>query len=593
MGWAISKKPKTMNYQAEENRVKRTAWPFIALIVGMVILTSTSFAFGIARANPDYSIQRVSHTVQVLYNGYVLINDTVEVSGQVSGSFLMGFPHKYGPQILGVFAYDADDNFTFPVSLDVPLEDHVGFYGVEIDFSQKTPQVFTVQFVLSNDLLVQDTQNSTVFTLDFPAFPSLTQPAAVCNASVVLPEGAQYLAGTVDQFIYSKENLSAFTYNASSVTFMVDSNLVQIFDITRLDREITVNEFGEISGSDSYYLTNKGPKAISLVDVVLPANVSDLNAQDQFGRRMESPASIYAQPNWYEINLTLPMDVGRNTTFTVSYDLPSEVYVEALGEANTYAVNITLFSNLGYYVDQVNVDFVLPEGARLVSYTDTPSGGLYDIGKGVFQETVTVSRQGVFSLNSFTVGIAYEYNPLWLAFRPTLWVWTIAIVVCGFAVVWQRSKAPVGIALPAAVSMIRPEFLKSFVDEYEEKMKIVFEIDSLEARVQKGRIPRRRYKVQRRTLETRLSALSRSLTEVKGRMRSAGGHYADLMRQLEVAETELSDVEANVKSIEARYGRGEVSLEAYHKLSGDYQRKKERAESAINGILLRLREEIR
>jgi hypothetical protein len=76
-------------------------------------------------------------------------------------------------------------------------------------------------------------------------------------------------------------------------------------------------------------------------------------------------------------------------------------------------------------------------------------------------------------------------------------------------------------------------------------------------------------------------------------MRSAGGHYADLMRQLEVAETELSDVEANVKSIEARYGRGEVSLEAYRKLSGDYQRKKEKAEATINGILLRLREEIR
>jgi hypothetical protein len=573
--------------------VKRTAWPFIALIVGMIILLSTSFAFGIARASPDYSIQRVSHTVQVLYNGYVLVNDTLEVSGQVSGSFLMGFPHEYGPQILGVFAYDAEDNFTFPVSLDVPLEDHVGFYGVEIDFSQKTPQVFTVQFVLSNDLLTQDAENSTIFTLDFPAFPSLTQPSAVCNVSVVLPEGAQYLAGTVDSFTYSKENLSPFTYNASSVTFTVDSNLLQIFDVTQLNREITVNGFGGISGSDSYYVANKGPKAISLVDIVLPANASDLSAQDQFGRRTGSPAPTYTEPNWYEINLTLPMDVGRNTTFTVSYTLPSDVYIEALGEANTYAVNITLFSNLGYYVDQVKVEFVLPEGARLVSYTDTPSGDSYGIAKGVFQETVTVSRQGVFSLNSFTVGIAYEYNPLWLVFRPTMWVWALAIVGCGFVFFWQRSKAPVSIAVPAAVSKIRPDFLKSFVDEYEEKMKIVFEIDSLETRVQKGRIPRRRYKVQRRTLETRLSSLSRSLTEVKGRMRSAGGHYADLMRQLEVAETELSDVEANVKSIEARYGRGEVSLEAYRKLSGDYQRKKEKAEATISGILLRLREEIR
>ncbi len=575
--------------------MKRKALPFIALTVGVIIFVSISFNFRIVRASPDYSIQRVNHTIQVFYNGYILINDTIEVSGQVSDSFLMGFPHEYGPRILSGKAYDAYDNTSsYSVSLDVPLEDHTGFYGVKIDFAQKTPQAFTVQFLLSNDLLTQNPNNVTMFALDFPAFPSLTQPAAVCNASVVLPEGTQYLAGTVNQFIYSTENLAAFTYNASSVTFMVsDANLIQIFDITQLNREITVNEFGGISSSDSYYLVNKGPKTVSLVDVVLPSNASDLSAQDQFGRKMNTPTPIYTSPNWYEINLTLPMEIGRNTTFTVSYGLPSEVYFEALKQANTFAVNMTLFQNLGYYVNQVTVDFVLPEGARLVSYTDTPAGDSYGIGKGVFQETVTVGRQGVFSLNSFTVGIAYEYNPLWLAFRPTMWVWALALVGCAVAMVWQRSKAPIGIALPVAVSKIQPEFIKSFVDKYEEKMKIVFEIDSLETRVQKGRIPRRRYKVQRKTLEMRLNTLSRSMTEVKGRMRSVGGHYADLMRQLEVAETELSDVDANVKSIEDRHGRGEVSLEAYRKLLGDYQRKKEKAEATINGVLLRLREEIR
>jgi hypothetical protein len=578
----------------EENRVKRTALPFVALTVGLIIFMSLSFSFRIVRASPDYSIQRVNHTIQVLYNGYILINDTIEVSGQVSDSFLMGFPHEYGPHILSGKAYDAYDNTSsYSVSLDVPLEDHVGFYGVKIDFSQKTPQAFTVQFLLSNDLLTQNPENVTLFALDFPAFPSLTQPAAVCNASIVLPEGTQYLAGTINQFVYSTENLAAFTYNASSVTFMLsDANLIQLFDITQLNREINVNEFGGISCSDSYYLANKGPKTVSLVDVVLPSNASDLSAQDQFGRKMNTPTPIYTSPNWYEINLTLPMEIGRNTTFTLSYGLPSEVYFEALKQANTFAVNMTQFQNLGYYVDQVTVGFVLPEGARLVSYTDTPAGDLYGIGKGVFQETVTVDRQGMFSLNSFAVSIAYEYDPLWLAFRPTMWVWALSLVGCAVAMVWQRSKAPIGIAVPATVSTIQPEFIKSFVDKYEEKMKIVFEIDSLETRVQKGRIPRRRYKVQRKTLEMRLNTLSRSLTEVKERMRSVGGHYADLMRQLEVAETELSDVEANVKSIEDRHGHGEVSVEAYRKLLGDYQRKKDKAESTINGILLRLREEI-
>jgi chromosome segregation ATPase len=125
------------------------------------------------------------------------------------------------------------------------------------------------------------------------------------------------------------------------------------------------------------------------------------------------------------------------------------------------------------------------------------------------------------------------------------------------------------------------------------RRKILVEIKSLETAVSKGRIPRRRYKVQRKTLETRLTALCRKLDDLRLRLRSAGGRYADLMHQLEVAETEINEVEANIRSIETRHRRGELTLEAYRRLLADYQRRREKAETTINGILLRLREEIR
>ena len=111
--------------------------------------------------------------------------------------------------------------------------------------------------------------------------------------------------------------------------------------------------------------------------------------------------------------------------------------------------------------------------------------------------------------------------------------------------------------------------------------------------VHKGKIPRRRYKVRKKTLEIRLSTVSRNLTELIEGMRAAGGKYADLMRQLEIAETEMNEAEAGIKSIEARHSRGEISLETYRKLLTDYEHRKERTEATISGILLRLREEIR
>jgi chromosome segregation ATPase len=154
-------------------------------------------------------------------------------------------------------------------------------------------------------------------------------------------------------------------------------------------------------------------------------------------------------------------------------------------------------------------------------------------------------------------------------------------------------KAAASVVVPSAALRLRPESLRSFVDMYEEKMKTMVEMDALEVSVQKSRIPRRRYKVRRRMLETRLSTLSRSLEEARERMRGAGSHYVDLMRQLEIAETDIKEAETNVRSIETRHNRGELSLEAYRKLLADYERRKENAETAINGILIRLREEIR
>ncbi len=76
-------------------------------------------------------------------------------------------------------------------------------------------------------------------------------------------------------------------------------------------------------------------------------------------------------------------------------------------------------------------------------------------------------------------------------------------------------------------------------------------------------------------------------------MRAAGGQYADLMRQLEVAETEINEVEINIKNIDSRHERGELSLEAYRKLLADYERRRDKARTTISGILFRLREEIR
>ncbi len=574
--------------------MKKAALAFTTSIIAMMIVISISFNVKtVEAANVDYSIEHVNHTVEVMYNGYVFINDTIRIVGKaLDGTatverFLIGFPYKYGFHVLRCMAYNASD--VFHVKSNVPLENRMGFYAVEVNFPQPldisngATHVFTVGFLLSNNLLNAKDANS--FTLDFPEYPSLTKPAANCSVSIFLSTRKEELD------TYFKENLSAFSYSPRNITFSASDDEIRMVDVHELKREVRINGLGEVEVSDTYYITNTAQKELSSIEVILPPNASDPTAQDQFGRRMGKPTQTDEKTNRYEISFTLPLETNRSARFTVKYRLPGDYIMQ--GGANNFALTFPLFQHVNYYIEQSSVTFVLPEGARVLSFENSLIGDSYSISRSVFQESVTINRQGIFSLNSFNVGIVYEYSPLWLSFRPTLWIWALAIVGCAVAVVWKRPRAPARVAVPRVAVRIRPEYIKSFIDAYEEKRKTILEIESLKIRARKGKIPRRRYKVRRKTLETRLGTLSRSLAELKEKMRAVGGRYADLMRQLEIVETEINEVEANIKSIEARHRRGELSLGAYRKLLADYQSRKEKAETAINGILLRIREEIR
>jgi hypothetical protein len=564
------------------------------LTLGAILSILISSNVGDVKANGDYTIKNVYHTIGFMYNGCVLINDTIELSGQTPNSFHLGFPYPFGSYVLRCIAFDANHiSNTFPVTLNEPLENRSGFYGLKVDFSSGAPQNFTVEVLLSNRLVIQESANTSFYTLYFPAFPSLAKTADTCNSSIMLPKDADFVGGTVGNLTFAERNLPVFSYNVSSVTFLVTSAQLQVFDVDQLNRDIRVSEFGDIFGSDSYYITNKAAEAITSVEVVLPPRAFDVSAEDQFGRNMNQPQETATNTSRYGIGFAEQVKQDKSTRFVVNYRLPGEVYLKQQDGTNNVALDMTLFQDVDYYINQTKVTFVLPEGAELQTFEDTLTGDSYGIMKNVFQESVTINKQGVTSLDSFSVGIGYEYNPLWLAFRPTIWALTLAIVGCVAFAIIRRPKAPTTVGVPTAALRLRPEYLKSFAESYEEKMKIITEIDSLKTKAQKGRIPRQRYKVQRRTLETRLETVSRNLEELKEKMRSAGSHYASLLRELEIAETEMNEVEANLKSIESRHSRGEISVETYRKLLGDYQRRKEKTQTTIDGILLRLREEIR
>jgi len=571
---------------------------FVVAVFSLAIFLSFFLNIDTVSAqNSSYSIKSVDHQIEVMYSGHIVIRDTIQATGQLTDGFLIGFPKIYGAHVLKGIAYDA--NGILPMSLNVPFAGHGDLYGARISFPQEAPQVFTVIFILSNDLVHQNnTLNAAA--VEFPAYPSLAKEAANCDVTLVLPDFASGITlvkndGPIYTTNFIKQNLAAFTSSPANVTFSMPTGILQLFSVTYLNRVITLSPAGDVMASDSYRIVNNGNDSLVAfdVDVPLEADVSNIVGKDELGRTLATEVLGTGQTAPFNlVNVTFASPLAKNQfmLLTVEYALP-KVSSEQI---SNFAFNFDIFPYFDYYITEASVTIIPPEGAQFLTTDPTAS-----LNKDGFQETLTISKAGVshidFDMPSEALQITYSYNPLWLSLRPTLWVWLLAAAGCITVAYWRRTKTstPLKIAAPKLSTSLSPDNIRAFTNAYEEKNRITSELPLLDVRAQKGKISRRRYKVQRRKLTVRLDALSKNIAELKVLFRGAGGNYAVLIRQLDAAETELTEAETNIKSVENRHRRGAVSLEEYRKLLADYQRRKEKAEITINGILLRLREETR
>lgn len=591
----------------------------LSFMVFLPIVLSPEIVFAQAAG----SIQKVDHQVEVMYSGQVVIRDTIYIYGQVADGFMIGLPSKYSAYTLKAIAYDTDN--VYQTNLGVQLGDRSGFYGAEINFNGKSPSVFTIAFVLSNSL-ISYASDSSLYTLDFPAYPSLTQNAASCHVTVILPSTPTSITitkgdGKVEADNYVTQDLPAYTYSVGSATFKIPTGTLQSTSISQLNRQITIEPTGKVASSDSYHITNNSTLTMTSFLLNLPPNASNIVVKDEFGRTLTTATSSVESRDILLSNSTLVtfLTSGQSTIITANYDLPS-----ATIQGSQYILtDFKLFPNFFYFVDHATFVFTPPEGATIVTPQLSSLDSSATLTRDSFQDTLSVTRDGISYLDysspeSNTVQLSFDYNPVWVSFRPTFWLSFLAVVGCVVVAFVRRRKPsereptmtraeqgptqqPVTTTPSPQTKSVEPiitkrittENIREFTDAYEEKKQLNTELKSLDARAQKGKIPRRQYKVQRRAIEIRLETLTRNTNRTKDVFRISASLYADLVKQLDAAETDLNEAEENIKKLESRQSKGEISLETYKKNIGDYQKRKEKAESTISGILLRLREKAR
>jgi hypothetical protein len=610
--------------------VKRAHAIIISTVFLLFVLVPLVLPTGMVSAQGSgYSITGVSHDIEVMYTGQVLIRDTVHVSGQINDGFMIGLLSQFSGNILKVVAYD--DNYTYQVNTGVPMGSHSDLYGVQINFGGKTPSVFTVAFILSINQFSYD-PSSGKYILSFPAYPSLAQNGVNCNVTINFPSQPASLTitksdGDVSANNYATKNLAAYSAITASASFQIAAGTLQLANVNQLDRTINIDANGKVTSLDKYIIVNKASTTMSTFILDVPPTATNVAIKDQFGTILSSEfagtisyGSSDSTHNAELINATLInyLGSGQSTTLIAEYNLPS-----ANLEGSQYNLNnFFLYPDFYYYVDIATFTFNPPEGATIIAPKISALDSSATVTRTTFQETLTTTRNGISYLDyslpqNNPIQFGYTYNPVWVSFRPTFWLSFLAVMVC-IAVVIIRMRNPEKVstkpkaekitaakpASPATTPQVKavapeteqhltPENIRSFTDAYEEKKQLKAELKAMDVRAQKGKIPRGQYKANRKRVELRIEALSRTIEKFKVLFRASGAAYADIAKQIDSAEEDLSEAEENIQSLESKQKNGEISLETYKEEVTDYQKQKEKAESTINGILLRLREKTR
>jgi len=348
--------------------------------------------------------------------------------------------------------------------------------------------------------------------------------------------------------------------------------IVSVFET--VNREIILDQSGNLLVTNDYKVFNDEYWTETLL-IGVPEDAYDFEIRDEMGALENS-----VEDNMMTVNLRDALETDETETLFLMFYLPWSDYV-TVENGNDYTLSSTFYEEFNTTIGALTVTIVLPDGAQFQTATQTP-----DTVEEDGPETITFSFSDVEPSDDLTFQINYEYSVFWASFYPTIWVAIIAVIAA--VLFFVRG------GVPTTVSTLTTELpttdLKRFVDTYEEKMTLKSELSALETRLQKGRIPRRKYKVRKKMLEGRLTKTKRTLSSLCASIREAGSDYASLISQLEVAETRLENVEKDMERVNVRYNRKEISKRAYEKLVQEYQSRIEDAESTIDGVLLRLRD---
>jgi hypothetical protein len=562
---------------------------FCAAALMVMFILSAGLPAVTAQSPAEYTV-KVNRVVQIGTFGLVTANDTFAVSNN-SPTPLEGMPVGLPRNLtMGMRYLGARDDHNGILTVERDLDSSSETYWFKVNFAHALERnetyTFTVTSVYTNLL----TRSSGGFLFRFATTPVFQVAAASENMTIRAGAGSAFAGPSWLNFTLTSTegNVYLKTYFAPiephttrSFVMNMTSTAQYIVRVPDVVREIRFVRDGSIEVSETYSLEALGG-TVSLIDLVLPQNSSDVMAYDEIGQLWESSRNgpdVSVSPRY-----SGGIDLNRTFTFTLKYTLDPATYVKEVTWWGTNECQLSLYSNLkNWVIDKLVTNIVTPDGFSVTSISPSPSF----TSQTFYHENLTYTLTDVTPYTDLGLKLEYNYVPYWSGSLLLAWLAILELAIAAVVVVSRVRK-------PAALKMIVPsDKLKQFVELYDGRTALRLELDRMAEDLARGSLNKHEYRRRRKAIEFRTGELDRALQPLKEDLKASHPRYGEMITRMEKAEAEIDANRLGEEHFRTQYRSGKMSKEAYERALDDLVKRIDKAREVIETSLVTIREEAR
>jgi len=378
--------------------------------------------------------------------------------------------------------------------------------------------------------------------------------------------------------------------NEDNVTFVTIKTLqLTALLIEEINREIFISPWGIIKNTEEITIENVGVIEAALFSLNIPETAKNVKVYDELGELFgvieksdldHSKKLLTVQLYQNRVSLT-PLSKFK---FFIEYNLPHEEYVSYNWFQQSISINL-LTTNYDFLVYKQTTKVVI-EGCGSIDYTSSSPEAIYKVGG---TRVLVYSSELVSSFEEKPVLFTFTVDIFDLILRPIIFIMLIAFLSSIFVLIIKTRKRE------EDVSVFKKEFIptseiREFCSLFEEKNALLLEIRKAEIDTKRKKIAKKSYKNLLTKNTAKIDQIKEEIIPFKKILMESSMTYSNVIKKLEILDTERISVNDSLNLLESRYKRGKLpSKAAYQKLSDDFFNRRKKIDRTIDKYIQQLR----